>query len=198
MREGQAAPSWRITANLPVGSACPVAWKWDPIEMNEPTSHDEPAPLDENRRRVISDFVDVVEIISREMVQVASRQLAADGLTLLQYHALRAIWTSGPALDMTSIGAVTGLTASSLTSIVDRLAERGLVERHHDAKDRRRIVATITDEGEALMQRVRTRDLETLAILLEHSPTEDLATTLDVFRALHDRMREVYAPGKPG
>jgi DNA-binding MarR family transcriptional regulator len=149
-------------------------------------------PLDDARRRVIRDFSEVIDIISREMVQVASRELAGDGLTLLQYHALRAIWTSGPALDMSSIGAATGLTASSLTSIVDRLAERGLVERHHDAKDRRRIVATITADGVELMERMKARDLERLANLLESSSTEDLATTLEVFRALHARMQDIY------
>jgi DNA-binding MarR family transcriptional regulator len=166
--------------------------------MNDSTHHPDSVPLDDARRQVIRDFSEVIEIISREMVQVASRELAEDGLTLLQFHALRAIWTSGPALDMTSIGAATGLTASSLTSIVDRLAERGLVDRHHDARDRRRIVATITADGAALMERMKARDLDRLADLLQGSSTDDLATTLDVFRALHARMREIYAPGRAG
>jgi len=166
--------------------------------MNATTHPSESAPLDGERGQVIRDFVEVIDFVSREMVQVASRQLAEDGLTLLQYHALRAIWMSGPALDMSSIAAVTGLTASSLTSIVDRLAERGLVERQHDARDRRRIVATITADGAALMERMKTRDLETLADLLKRSSTEDLATTLQVFRALHQRLREITDPGKTG
>jgi DNA-binding MarR family transcriptional regulator len=166
--------------------------------MNDAPTHAGAVPPDETRRAVVRDFADVVDIISREMVQVSSRELASHGLTLLQYHALRAISTFGPALDMSSIGAATGLTASSLTSIVDRLQERGLAERHHDEKDRRRVVATITGAGEALMDRMRTRELEMLTDLLENSSTEDLATTLEVFRALHRRMREVYASGKVG
>lgn len=166
--------------------------------MNDTTHQPEPMPIDDARGQVIRDFSDVVDIISREMVQVFSRQLAEDGLTVLQYHALRAVWASGPALDMSSIGAMTGLTASSLTSIVDRLAERGLVERHHDAKDRRRVVATITADGATLMERMKERDLETLADLLKSSSTEDLATTLEVFRALHTRLRDLYDPGRPG
>ncbi len=161
------------------------------------SSHGTASPA-EARRQVIRDFADVIDIISREMTQVASRQLAEDGLTLLQYHALRAISTLGPALDMSSIGTATGLTASSLTSIVDRLQERGLVERHHDERDRRRIVATITSEGEALMTSIRTRDLETLTDLLNTSSTGDLATTLQVFRALHQRLREISDPARTG
>jgi DNA-binding MarR family transcriptional regulator len=164
--------------------------------MNESTSQAESVPLDAERLRVIRDFSDVVDIISREMVQVSSRLLAEDGLTILQFHALRAISTFGPALDMSSIGAATGLTASSLTSIVDRLAERGLVERRHDDKDRRRVVTTITGDGQALMTRIKARELDMLAELLENSSTGDLATTLEVFRALHGRMRELYASGK--
>lgn len=166
--------------------------------MSDATSRARPAPPDDARGQVIRDFSAVIEIISREMVQISSRQLAADGLTLLQYHALKAIWASGPALDMSSIGAATGLTASSLTSMVDRLQERGLVERQHDARDRRRIVATITAGGAALMERIKARELDHLADLLASSSTEDLMTTLEVFRALHARMREVYGPGKVG
>jgi DNA-binding MarR family transcriptional regulator len=164
--------------------------------MNYTDRQPESAPLDGERGQVIRDFSDVMDIISREMVQVFSRQLAEDGLTLLQYHALRAIWNSGGPLDMSSIGASTGLTASSLTSIVERLQERGLVERHHDERDRRRVVATMTADGAALMERMKARDLETLADLLESSSTEDLATTLEVFRAFHQRLRETAGPGK--
>jgi DNA-binding MarR family transcriptional regulator len=161
-----------------------------------PDRTDRSEPIEDERGRVIRDFSNVIDIISREMVQVASRDLAEDGLTLLQYHALKAIWTSGPALDMSSIGAATGLTASSLTSIVERLAERGLVERHHDPRDRRRVVATITAEGSALMERMKADELARLAELLASSSTADLATTLAVFRGLHARMREVYGSGK--
>lgn len=149
------------------------------------------------RQQVINDFSDVIDIISRSMVQVLSRELAQENLTVLQFHALRAISTFGPEMDMSSIGAITGLPPSSLTSIFDRLDEHGLVERRHNAQDRRRVVAALTPQGVSLMKRIRQRELARLEELLARSSTEDLTTCLDVFHNARERLHELYHTRSP-
>jgi DNA-binding MarR family transcriptional regulator len=148
-----------------------------------------------SREEVITAFSRVIETISRSMVQAFAHQLAPEGITVLQYHALKAIHRSGPELDMSTIATLTGLPASSVTNMVDRLAERGLVERRHHAADRRRVVARITGEGVALMERLQRHELERLRLLLGTSSTEEIAVCLHVFECIEARMQAIRWDG---
>lgn len=150
-------------------------------QHHEPTSRDE----------VVDAFSRVVEMISRTMVQVFSRQLEPSGITVLQFHALRAVAFAGPELDMSTIASLTGLPASSVTSVVDRLSERGLLERRHDNTDRRRVVASLTTEGASVFDQIQQQQHAYLVQLLETSDTEEIAICLRVFERIGDRMHTV-------
>jgi DNA-binding MarR family transcriptional regulator len=51
---------------------------------------------------------------------------------------------------MSELGSMLGLAKSSLTGLVDRTAQRGLVRREPDPGDRRAIRVVLTEEGSAL------------------------------------------------
>lgn len=51
---------------------------------------------------------------------------------------------------MSELGSMLGLAKSSLTGLVDRTAQRGLVRREPDPDDRRAIRVALTEEGSAL------------------------------------------------
>ena len=93
---------------------------------------------------------------------------------------------------MSSVSTMTGLQASSITGILDRLEKLGLVERQHDSADRRRVVATITPDGAALMQRIMQQEVDRLDHVLSKSSSEDLAVCLKVFQNVEERMHELY------
>ena len=150
-----------------------------------------------NRDAIIDDFTSVVETISRSMVQVFSRQLAPEGITVLQYHALRALWMSDSELDMSTIATLSGLPASSVTSVIDRLCEHGLVERKHSEADRRRVVARVTAQGDALMERLQQLQHEDLVTMLAQSTTDDLAACVRVFQRIDEHLR-AQLPTRPG
>ena len=53
---------------------------------------------------------------------------------------------------MTELGAVLGLAKSSLTGLVDRTAQRGLVHREPDPEDRRAVRVALTEPGWELVE----------------------------------------------
>src|SRR5947208_3799226 len=80
-------------------------------------------------------------------------ELGEPGLTQGEAHILALLAHSAPA---TVADLHRGLAhkRSTLTSILDRLTERGLIERATDENDRRTFVITLTRKGAKVAQRV--------------------------------------------
>ena len=80
-------------------------------------------------------------------------QLVGDheGLTQTERHCIALL--VGGALSPHEIASGIYLTRAAVTSLLDRLAGRGLVQRAADLADRRRVQVTLTDAGIALCQR---------------------------------------------
>ncbi len=71
-------------------------------------------------------------------------------------HALEALLHRGPML-VGELGRRVALTSGSMTSAVDRLEARGLVERSTTAADRRARVIKLSPSGRALIRKVFAR-----------------------------------------
>jgi len=84
----------------------------------------------------------------------------------------------GETLSMREIGESLYCDASYVTDLVDRLEERGLIERRPNPDDRRVTLIALTAEGEG----IRTEALE----LLYRPPEEFSALTDDELRVLRD------------
>lgn len=64
---------------------------------------------------------------------------------------------AGDPQPMRTLARTLGYDASNLTGLVDRLEDRGLLERRVDAQDRRVKTVTLTQAGEALVDRLAAR-----------------------------------------
>ena len=70
------------------------------------------------------------------------------GLTFAAYEALRLLaFTRSGSMPMGKMGVRLMVHPASVTNAIRRLEQRGLVERHISAEDRRVVLATITDGG---------------------------------------------------
>jgi DNA-binding MarR family transcriptional regulator len=76
------------------------------------------------------------------------------GMTALQYTALTVLEQHA---DMSSaqLARHSFVTAQSMADLIAALEARGLIERHRDHADRRRLVVALTAEGRALLDRYR-------------------------------------------
>lgn len=78
------------------------------------------------------------------------------GLTALQYTALTVL-ERHPDLSSAQLARHSFVTAQSMADMVTALEGRGLIERHRDRADRRRLVVALTATGRDLLDRYRDR-----------------------------------------
>jgi DNA-binding MarR family transcriptional regulator len=107
----------------------------------------------------------------RARLQVVVREY---GLTVPQASFLLHLNRRGGGATMGEVTDALQFTASTTTSIADRLVNRGLVERGINPEDRRVVVALLTTEGQSLVDEIQGRRARSFADLLEQFPDSDI------------------------
>lgn len=87
---------------------------------------------------------------SRAMTRAYLPLLEPFDLTYPQYLTMLAVWSGPEAQTVGELGARLRLDSGTLTPLLKRLEARGLVERHRDPDDERRVLVSATAEGSAL------------------------------------------------
>ncbi len=108
---------------------------------------------------------------TRAVTRRYAELLADVQLTYPQYLSLLALWGADQALSVGELGERLRLDSGTLTPLLKRLESAGLVVRRRDARDERRVLIELTDEGWALRERV-AQVPEQLFSSLAFSPKE--------------------------
>ena len=85
--------------------------------------------------------------------ELSRMDIASHELSAAEFSVLEALYHKGPLL-LGDLQRKALLSSGGITFLVDRLAERGLVERQECANDRRARYAALTADGIALMRRI--------------------------------------------
>jgi DNA-binding MarR family transcriptional regulator len=94
-------------------------------------------------------------------------------LTLPQFVTLLHLHYCSGECAMSELAEATHQSAASLTGVVDRLLEKELVRRERHEDDRRKVMVTVTSEGERLLLAIKRARYEQMAEALgELSPDE--------------------------
>lgn len=130
-------------------------------------------------------------------VDLYSRQLAAGhALTGPQLICLRELAASGP-LASGRLAAAVHLSQPTLTGILDRLEERGLVARVRDRTDRRKVLVELTAPGRKLLEQapppLQEQFLARFAALTEREQ-EGIRRSLEQIVAMMEATRLEAAP----
>ena len=89
---------------------------------------------------------------AREVVKKYKPFLDDIDLTYTQYVTMMVLWEK-PSVTSKEIGERLHLDSGTLTPVIKKLAEKGLVTRARAAEDERNLVVALTDEGLALRDR---------------------------------------------
>jgi DNA-binding MarR family transcriptional regulator len=113
-----------------------------------------------------------VSRLSRLVDRRLAENFARFGLENWMYDVLATLRRSGPPYQLTAGMLVrrTMVTTGAITNRIDRLAERGLVERSADAADRRKVIMRLTPAGLAIVDEVAEAH-----IAVEHEILGDLS-----------------------
>lgn len=128
---------------------------------------------------------DIIELVSLVIRGVSDNR----DLSLTAVAALGSVDRSGPQR-ITTMAVAQGVSQPSMTQLVQRLEQRGLVTRTSDPSDGRVALVSLTDEGRAALAARRLRNARRVAELLADLPEDDVQALSDALAAVLPRMRE--------
>ena len=122
---------------------------------------------------------------SREMIKLYKPFLDELGLTYTQYITLMVLWEH-KAMTVKALGQELYLDSGTLTPLLKKLEEKGLVTRRRSELDERNLIVTITELGESMKDRaLHIPEEMTKCITL---PKEDIR---ELYRMLHQLLEYV-------
>ena len=111
------------------------------------------------------------------------RKWLEGSLSIVQLHVLTVLETAGP-LPMGKLADALDVSVASATGIVDRMEQRGLVERRHDEADRRIVLVHPTDAGRAVFNDLAEMRRAGLVNILDRLTNDELKALLVGLRAM--------------
>jgi DNA-binding MarR family transcriptional regulator len=142
------------------------------------------------------DIDDLAQQLDDAVVGLRAATLPRAGLSLTAAATLARLQRSGPAR-LTELASAEGVSQPSMTALIARLADQGLVHRAADPHDGRAVVLTLTPAvGEVLAHRraERTRQITGPLAGLSDDDVRRIADALPALIRLADALRRPPAP----
>lgn len=118
----------------------------------------------------------------RERMRMFRRWLAGS-LSIVHLHVLTILESAG-ALPMGKVAEALDVSIASATGIIDRMEERGLVERGRQPDDRRVVLVRPTPQGLAVFSDLETQRRAGITRILERLSDDELAAFRKGLRAM--------------
>lgn len=135
-------------------------------------------------------LADLVELLSSRMRSLRDPGEWSDvELTMPQFRALDLLITGSHR--MSEIAASLGTSLQATTSLIDRLTDKGLVERQHDTVDRRVVTCHITTVGQEEVERIYRIGQARMEPLFDALSVDELARVTDAFEILAEAARRL-------
>lgn len=151
---------------------------FDPIERAGELWEERVGPAD--AMRLATSLMRVQQLVSSEL-DAAVRPFS---ITFARYEVLRLLsFSRRGSLPLSIIGERLMVHPTSVTNAIDRLVAQDLVDRTTDPTDRRRVLASLTPEGERVLERA-TAAVTAIDFAVGALSVEDQRATYHLLRAL--------------
>jgi DNA-binding MarR family transcriptional regulator len=139
-------------------------------------------------RQVLRSYLDAVALVEPLQTRLWQRS----DLTLSQARLLRLLRRRGPQ-GVAELAQRLGHSMPTQSRLVDRLEERGLVTRHREPGDRRRVTVALTEAGERLAGDQPILAGSPIRRAVEAMPPERRRAIAEALRELVEAVRRVLA-----
>ena len=141
--------------------------------------------------RIITDF----RAAMAELRCIGSERLLRIGVSMSQLHVMSMLDRHGD-MPMSRLAEMIDVSLSNATGLVDRMEERGFVERVRVPDDRRVVLVRITKAGRRILDEVEVLRAETLRAVLDRLDPDQLDGIARATADLRDALAAVAAtPG---
>jgi DNA-binding MarR family transcriptional regulator len=125
------------------------------------------------REDLLRDIAEGIATLASRRRCTAARRIHHSGISLGHLQILWILQEHGP-LPVSRLAEWLGIGVSNATGLLDRMEQRGLVERVRDADDRRVVLARMTEAGREAVAEHDGWRLDLVQQLLEPLPTDQL------------------------
>lgn len=119
-------------------------------------------------------------------------------ITLPQFYTLIHLNQVGEECKMSDLADATHQSAASLTGVVDRLAEKHLVERTRHERDRRQVMVVVTSRGIELISEIRQARRDQMQMALGQLSDQEVETFQQILDQVLAGMVRVTERGESG
>ena len=140
--------------------------------------------MQDDRRQELTDrFAESAEYLNRQLHTGRLDEWQGLDMTIPQIRTLVLLERMGP-LRMGNIAIYLGRALSATTTVMDRLVEKGLVDRVADPSDRRVVICQLSESGEQAITRFWRIGRERLQIVADLLDEEQLETVVQGFELI--------------
>ncbi|MGA8849946.1 MAG: MarR family transcriptional regulator [Dehalococcoidia bacterium] len=133
---------------------------------------------------------------TRDVLRMCEDPLfSAYGITTEQYAVLAAMKYSGSPLRVTDLAQSLERSPNSVSMIIDRMVEAGLVKRTRNTRDRRVVHVFITSKGEAALKPATPAGFDFIQKILSSLSYNDKRTLARLLEIVKDKALEYLNPG---
>ncbi|OAB26040.1 hypothetical protein PMSD_26150 [Paenibacillus macquariensis subsp. defensor] len=130
----------------------------------DPYTEQSAEDMDIDSKEQIREVLQSFNQVKYSLFNLLRKNADALGTTFMQYHVLRTLHDH-PDIGLSELADFILLGNSTTSGIVDRLVKSGLVIRKRLESDRRSVTLRITDEGDALQDRMERAYMQSLSPL---------------------------------
>ena len=154
------------------------------IVTTEPATSADPTRSPE-RRALIDEILAGTAVIAGHQRCAVARRLHRQGISMAHLQTLWILQEHGPQ-PMTRLADLLGVAVPNATGIIDRMEQRGLVERLRDGADRRVVMVQQTPDGARAVEEVDGWRSEMLEALLRRLDTDQLVRLVGGIKELRE------------